>query len=193
VSWKVYAAGSFREGCINWTSSHAGVSNTTGLFDDIMNNTLPQVAFIDGPDDHPPANIQVAEAFARRLYVALRGSPAWATSALVMSYDEAGGFFDHVPPPSACRPDGTLANSDFNRLGIRVPLVVISPWARPHYASHVRAETASITRLIEALHDLPALTNRDANVSALLDLFDFSAPHLMSPPTAPAAGTGGCP
>ncbi len=193
VTWKVYAAGSFREGCINWSSSHAGVHDRATLLADIRNNTLPQVAFIDGPDDHPPSDIQVAEGFARTVYTTLVASPSWPTTALILSYDEAGGFFDHAPPPAACRPDGTLANTDFNRLGQRIPLVIVSPWVRPHFASHVRAETASITRFIEAVHNLPALTNRDANVSGLLDMFDFSTPAMMSPPTPPAAGTGGCP
>ena len=191
VRWRVYHAGSSRQDCIGWGngSSHAGVFDEARLMSDLADGSLPPIAFIDGPSEHPPNSVLPAERFTRRLYQALVASPLWGTSALVLSYDEGGGFFDHVPPPTGCRPDGTLANTDFNRLGVRVPLAVISPWARPHYASHVRAETASITRLIEALHNLPALTDRDANVSALFDLFDFSAPSMMNPPAPPAAGT----
>jgi hypothetical protein len=70
--------------------------------------------------------------------------------------------------------------------------VVVSPWARPHYVSHVVQDHTAVTRFIEALFDLPALTARDANADALLDLFDFGRAALLTPPTAPTAGTGGC-
>jgi hypothetical protein len=76
---------------------------------------------------------------------------------------------------------------------VRVPLVVVSPWARPGFVSHVVEEHTAITRFIETVFDLPALTARDANSSALLELFDFGCPPaLLSPPPAPAAGTQGC-
>ena len=73
---------------------------------------------------------------------------------------------------------------------MRVPLVVISPWARRHYVSHVRHEHTSLLRFIETLFGLPALTARDANSDALLDMFDFAAAGEV--PDAPPAGTGGC-
>jgi phospholipase C len=90
-----------------------------------------------------------------------------------------------VPPPKAClaTPDAT----EFDRLGFRVPFYVISPWARPGYVSHETHEHASMLRLIELLHGLPAMTGRDANADALLDLFDFEAPALLHPPTPPDA------
>jgi phospholipase C len=74
-----------------------------------------------------------------------------------------------------------------------VPLVVISPWARRNFVSHVVRDHAAITRFVEALFDLPALTGRDANSDALLDLFDFSCGADGPVPAAPPAGTGGCP
>ena len=77
---------------------------------------------------------------------------------------------------------------------MRVPWSVISPWARRHYVSHVVHEHTSITRFIETVFDLPALTARDANSDALLDMFDFSCGRDSTPPAgAPAVGTGGCP
>jgi hypothetical protein len=108
---------------------------------------------------------------------------------ILFTYDEAGGFFDHVPPPSACpaRPEDT----DFTELGTRVPLIVISPWARRHHVSNIEREHTSVTRFIAAVHDLPALTARDANADALLDMFDFDCPPQPVPP-APEAGRGGC-
>src|SRR5262249_42978360 len=108
----------------------------------------------------------------------------------IFTYDEGGGFADHVPPPNSCvaRPE----DSAFFELGVRIPLIVISPWARPHYVSHVTHEHTSILRFIETLFDLPALTARDANSDALFDMFDFSCPPRLSPPAAPPAGAYGC-
>jgi phospholipase C len=71
-------------------------------------------------------------------------------------------------------------------------LIVASPWARRHYVSHVVHEHTSITRFIETVFDLPALTARDANSDGLLDMFDFSCPPAMTVPAAPPAGSGGC-
>jgi len=74
-----------------------------------------------------------------------------------------------------------------------MPLVVVSPYAKPSYVSHVPQDHTAITRFIEAVFALPALTARDANSTALLDLFDFSCvPPMLTPPLAPPAGTGGC-
>ena len=75
----------------------------------------------------------------------------------------------------------------------RVPMIIASPYARPHFVSHKTHDHTSITRLIEVLHDLPAMTGRDANADALLDMFDFNCPTMMEAPVAPASGKGGCP
>jgi hypothetical protein len=79
----------------------------------------------------------------------------------------------------------------FFELGVRVPLIAVSPWARRHFVSHNVEDHTSITRFIEAVFGLPALTARDANADALLDLFDFACPPAPVP-AAPAAGTKGC-
>jgi len=126
----------------------------------------------------------------RSIYEAAIASPLWMKLAIVFTYDESGGVFDHVPPPKACIPSPD--QTGFDRLGVRVPTMVISPWARPHHVSHVVHDHTSILRFVELLHDLPALTARDANADALLDMFDFNCPTLQQPPTAPAAGTGTC-
>src|SRR5690606_2130750 len=104
--------------------------------------------------------------------------------ALIITYDEHGGFFDHVPPPEACPPDdleprasdGEPAPYRFDRLGFRVPLVVVSPYAKAGYVSHETTDLTSVLRLVEARFGLPALTRRDANAWPLLDMFDFEAP-----------------
>jgi phospholipase C len=206
VTWGVYSDGSLLSGSLDWDTGHAN----TGSFADFLSlvdaGTLPQVAFVDGiddvTDDHPTANMQEGEAWSRTLYEHVTASKLWPHTAMIWTYDEGGGFFDHVPPPNqwcVARPsdppvggDGLL-DSEFHELGVRVPLVVISPYARQGYTSHVVQEHTAVTRFIETVFDLPALTNRDANSDALLDLFDFQCPPaFLSPPTPPASGTGGC-
>jgi len=171
-------------------------------FDDFLaqldNGTLPNVAFVDGvaslTNDHPDADLQAGEAYLRKIYEHAIRSPEWPRLALIWVYDEGGGFADHVPPPErACVARPTAADEPFFELGPRVPLVVISPYAKPSYVSHVSQDHTAITRFIEVVFALPALTARDANSTALLDLFDFScAPPMLTPPRAPPAGTGGC-
>jgi phospholipase C len=162
--------------------------------------------FVDGigdvTDDHPTADVQAGEAWSRQLYEQVTSGKQWANTAMIWTYDEGGGFFDHVPPPNkwcVARPsdppvggNGT-PDSDFFELGVRVPLVVISPYARSGYTSHVVQEHTAVTRFIETVFNLPALTDRDANSDALLDMFDFECPpSFLAPATPPDAGTGGC-
>jgi phospholipase C len=200
VSWGVYSDGSLLSGTLNWDYSHKGAYHFANFLSALDDGSLPSVVFVDGIDDvedeHPTANVQIGEAWTRNIYEHLTASPLWSSTAMLWTYDEAGGFFDHVPPPnSACvaRP-AILADARFTELGVRVPMVVVSPWAKKNYVSHVVQEHTALTRFIEAVFDLPALTSRDANSDALLDMFDFSgsAGPLANPGTAPAAGTGGC-
>lgn len=108
--------------------------------------------------------------------------------ALFLTWDEHGGFWDHVPPPAACVPDDIppmLSSGDepgaFDRYGIRVPVVVVSPFARQRYVSHRVHDHTSILRFIETRFDLPALTRRDANADPMLNFFDFKAPTFALP------------
>jgi phospholipase C len=170
---------------------------------DAAAGTLPQVAFVDPifigtsnteNDEHPTANIQVGEDYVSQVVGALLASPQWTSSALLLTYDEHGGFYDHVRPKRACVPDAIppfLAPGDaagaFDNYGIRVPFVAVSPYARAHYVSHRVYDHTSILRFIETRFDLPALTARDANARPLLELFDFDDPPFVEPPAlAPA-------
>ena len=92
-------------------------------------------------------------------------------------------------PPRACEPDAEgPPDYKFDRLGIRVPLLVVSPFAKAGYVSHTVADLTSITRFIENRWDLVAMTRRDANAWPLLDMFDFDKPPFLTPPTgAPSA------
>jgi phospholipase C len=176
-------------------------------FADAAAGTLPQVSFVDPvffssdpnvqSDEHPPANVQIGEAFTASVLNALMASPNWASSAAFLTYDEHGGFFDHVPPPPACVPDpipptGNASDlpAAFDRYGIRVPFVAVSPWAKRRFRSHRVYDHTSVLRFIETRFDLPALTARDANADPLLELFDFSAPTFKKPPKLPPAPIG---
>jgi phospholipase C len=190
----------------------ANVHPTAQFFSDLSAGTLPSVVFVEGDstadtgktqtstDEHPPADLQVGEAWSKTVYDAVTTSSIWydgasgSGTALLWTYDENGSFADHVPPPPSC-PPADVVPSDmvyFSHYGPRVPFVVVSPYARAGYVSHATHSHTSITRLIEAIWKLGALTARDANSDALLDMFDFSAPALKTPPAAPAAGSGGC-
>ena len=192
VSWAVYTDGPARQDCIGWAARATGVRSTRALFAALRDGDLPAVAFLDpaDEDEHPPADVQRGEGWARRLYQALTASPAWRDTVLFMTYDEGGGFFDHVPPPAACAPSADRA--EYDQRGTRVPLLVVSPWARRHAVSHVVHDHTSMLRFIELLFDLPALSARDANADALLDAFDFESPPRLSVPPPPPSGRGGC-
>jgi phospholipase C len=198
VSWGVYtddvAPLEFSVAWVNRKDPQTGAD----FLAQAKSGSLPAVAFIDATglvhpelDEHPPADVQAGEAWTRSIITAVMESPVWPSTALFFSYDEAGGFADHVPPPTSCAPSSDQA--EFTQLGVRVPLVVVSPWARRHFVSHAPHQHTSILRFIQLLHGLPALTARDANSDALLDLFDFSAcASAAMIPAAPTAGTGGC-
>jgi phospholipase C len=199
VTWGVYTDSEPFDGTLGWDLQHPGVHSFLEFQKALKDGSLPSVAFVDSigwlEDEHPTADVQVGENWTRIVYEAAVASPLWPTMALVWTYDEAGGFADHVPPPNtACiaRP-GVPDDARFFELGVRVPLVVISPYARANFASHVVEDHTAITRFIEAVFDLPALTGRDANSTALLEMFDFEhPPAFLHPPASPLAGTSGC-
>ncbi len=194
-TWAAYTDSQPFDGAFDWDSSSPGVHSMPALYDALDKGTLPNVAFVDGDedieDDHPVADLQVGEAWLKVIYDHAVASPQWPRMALLWTYDEAGGFADHVAPPTdVCAPDP--AHPPFAGLGPRVPFVAISPWAKRNYVSHVPQDHTAMTRFIETLFDLPSLSGRDANMGALMDLFDFSCGADAPVSAAPAAGTGGC-
>jgi len=201
VSWRVYQAQFAWVLLFEYVRDHgkANVVPVDQYFSDAQAGTLPQVSIIDLEfddvpdrelDEHPPSNIQIGEAYVARAIGALTASPLWGSSVLFLTYDEHGGYYDHVPPPPACAPDAIPplleagdVSASFDRYGIRVPLAVVSPFARRHFVSHTAYDHTSILRFIENRFDLPALTGRDANADPMLELFDFASPPFRVPPT----------
>ncbi len=151
----------------------------------LTNGTLPAVSFVKplGPDNEHPgyANISEGEAHAAKLVSEIQQSPYWKDTAIIVTYDEHGGSWDHVAPPVV----------DKWGPGLRVPTIVISPYAKRGYVDHTQYDTTSILKFIESRFGLKALGTRDAAANNLLNSFDFSVAPVMQGPAsveAPAAG-----
>jgi phospholipase C len=145
-------------------------------------------------DEHPGSgtNNQAGAANTKKIIDALMHSAAWQSSIFILTYDEGGGLYDHVPPYQVPAPDTIApilqpgdAQDDFTHSGMRLPIIVISPWVRPHFVSHTPREFGSILKLIETRFNLQPLTQRDAAADNMLEFFDFSTPALLTPPALP--------
>ena len=164
------------------------------FFTDAAHGSLPGFCIVE-PDfgsssEENPQNIASGEAFAAKVIDAVMTGPKWASTLLIWTYDEHGGYFDHVPPPAAVPPDNVAPDGllggpkydGFGRYGFRVPCAVVSPWARPGYVSHRVFDHTSILKLVETKWNLPALTRRDANANNMLDMLDLSRAAFAKPP-----------
>jgi phospholipase C len=204
VTWNFYAQDFPSIGILDETYAKniAHVQPFQQFFDDAAAGQLASVSFVEGsdmlgglsPDEDPPADMQVGEAMVASIIAALTSSPQWANSALFLSFDEQGGFYDHVVPPAACAPDDTppmLSPGDvqagYDQYGLRVPLIVVSPYAKRGYVSHVVTDHTSLLRFVEARFELPALSHRDANAVPPFDMFDFDHPDTSVPALPDAA------
>jgi phospholipase C len=150
----------------------AHVRRVDDFFDHAAAGTLAPVTVIDPGfiinDDHPPHHPMLGQQFLASIYAALADSPQWANVLLVITYDEHGGFFDHVAPPTA--PDERAAMG-LDQLGMRVPAILAGPWVKTGVSSQVHDHT-SIIKQIALMHDLPPLTLRSDAASDLEDGLD---------------------
>ncbi|HWE31939.1 MAG TPA: alkaline phosphatase family protein [Solirubrobacteraceae bacterium] len=174
------------------------------FYADTAAGRLPKFTFLDPnyttTSEENPQDIQVGEEFIGEVVHALMTSPQWKNTALFITYDEHGGYYDHVPPPRAIKPDNiapVLAPGDvpgaYDRYGFRVPMIVVSPWARAGYVSNVVQDHTSMLAFIERKWNLPAMTFRDANAAPMTDYFDFKHAAFMKPPAlkrAPGLAAG---
>jgi phospholipase C len=147
-----------------------------------------------GGDEENPQDITLGEDFVARVTNAVLQSPAWGRTLLVWTYDEHGGYYDHVPPPAAIAPDGIkprLGPKDtpggYDIYGPRVPAVVVSPYSRPRAVTNTVHDHTSILATIEAKWNLPACTMRDANAATLADFLDTSHAAYAEPPALAAS------
>jgi len=136
---------------------------------DALAGRLPAVSWLTPPvslSDHPPGSVCQGENWTVRAVDAVMRSPQWPSTAIVLTWDDFGGFYDHVAPPHV----------DLYGLGPRVPAIVISPWARRRSVDSATLEFSSVLRMIERLHGLPPLGPRDRIAGDFLEAFDFSRP-----------------
>jgi phospholipase C len=178
ISWRYYAPSQDERG-YQWSiynairqdrfgpAWHHNVVNTTSFVKDVDADKLPAVSWLIAPEaqsEHPPNSVCAGENWTVDQLNALMRSKEWSSTAVVVTWDDFGGFYDHVPPPQT---------GEFG-LGPRVPMLVISPWARPGFVDHVRWDFSSVLRLIERLHGLAPLTTRDGTADDMAEAFDFN-------------------
>lgn len=209
VDWKLYTnggppgAGTVLAFALSTRWGRDVTATVDEYFADAAAGKLPAVAFVDanalksgnadGDDEHPPAQLQIGQKLVSDVTRALFRSPQWSHAALFFTYDEHGGLYDHLPPPKACVPDdktpfgkgGVQFEGAFDTYGVRVPFVVVSPYAKRGFVSHGVYDHTSILRFIQAKHRVPALTARDANALVPIDFFDFAAPPRLVAPELP--------
>jgi phospholipase C len=169
------------------------------FFADAALGRLPAFSYLDpfflgegqggSNDDHPHADIHRGQAFVSQVARALVESPQWSRSALVVTYDEWGGFFDHVVPP-VLPDDPATAAFDPSQAGFRVPTFVLSPFATRGRVEHRTYDHTSILKLIEWRFGLQPLAPRDAAARNLALALDFAAPTLSRPPLPVVADPG---
>jgi phospholipase C len=145
------------------------VENTDQIISDVSEGALATVSWVCPTDpfsDHPANPVGPAQNYLATLVNAVMNSEYWDNTAIFVTWDDWGGFYDHVVPPVV----------DAYGLGPRVPLLVISPYAKPGYVSHDQGEFSSLARFIEENWGLPSLGQRDAldSTSNLMDFFDFT-------------------
>jgi phospholipase C len=221
VSWKIYQADrsptylTMFQPYAPPTQLPANVVPIAQFFSDVQNGTLPAVAMIEGGyetglDEHPDNNVQPGAAYVESLISGPNGlmnSVSWKDSVFILTYDEAGGLYDHVPPLATVNPDGIApkdlqpgdictakggSNCDFNYTGFRVPLIVISPFAKKNYVSHTPADYTAILKFIEKRFlNGTSLTLRDAAQIDMTEFFDFEGVPWATAPTPPVQATNG--
>lgn len=174
-----WALGGFPTKALDGTS--APISQ---FFEAAKDGSLPSFSLIDpdyqASDDHPAHNILRGQAFVASVYKALAESPLWPKTLLVITYDENGGFYDHVPPPKTVDDD-----PEFTQLGFRVPAFVIGPTVKKGYVCKTQLEHCSIAATLKTRWDIDSLSTRMAATSDISDCID---PMKVKAPAAPPAG-----
>jgi phospholipase C len=134
-----------------------------------------------GNSQHPLDDVTGGEWLTKEVYETVRASPIWKETLLIITYDEHGGFFDHVIPPTTVAPGDTKRcqknNFDFQQLGVRVPAVIISPLIEKNLIDKRVYDHSSILATLEKLFDMGSLTDRDASANHFLDLITLDAPR----------------
>lgn len=198
ISWKYYAPGQYQSGYIFSSLNsirhirdsslwQTNVPGTQQFIDDVKNGTLPQVSWVVTPEevsDHPPHSICAGENYTVNELNTLMRSPEWSSTVVFLGWDDFGGFYDHVTPPSY----GYIA------YGPRVPMMVISPYARPHFIDHQEYDFGSIVRYVEDTYGLARMGPYDTHATSIAGSLDYSqtpiAPLQLPQRTCPPGANG---
>jgi len=176
ISWKYYAPPKGQYG-YQWSTLDAihhireselwneRVVNDNQFIADAKTGNLPAVSWLVTGDasEHPPLSTCAGENWTVQQLNALMQGPAWNSTVVFLTWDDFGGFYDHVPPP---------VRGNYH-LGPRVPLLIISPYAKKGYVSHTQYEFSSFLKFVELRFGLPALNQDDAKANDMLDSFDI--------------------
>jgi phospholipase C len=156
-------------------------------------------SYAGGSSQHPMDGVSGGEALIKATYEALRASPLWPSSLLIITYDEHGGFFDSgepgpAPSPADSSPTGPPANTHgftFEQYGVRVPAVIVSPLIPKGVVDHTLYDHSSVLATVETLYGVPPLTDRDKEAHDVIGLLSRPSPRTDCPTTlkgpAPAA------
>jgi hypothetical protein len=155
--------------------------------------------FTGGSSQHPLDDITAGEKLIKTVYETIRNSPHWNESLLVITYDEHGGFFDHVVPPTTVSPGDKITdeennhhNFDFTQLGVRVPTIVISPLIPRGTIDHAIYDHASLLATLEKLYGLKPMTRRDRQANTFNHLFALESPRADAPSMLPEPADSHC-
>jgi len=163
--WSAYSAiRRYREHPDRWARFIRPVDRLIG---DIELDRLPPVTSITPRfelSEHPEFNFCHGENWSTEVIDAIMASPMWKDTAIFLTWDDYGGFYDHLPPPQV---------DDFG-FGIRVPMLMLSPYAKRGLVRHELGEFSSVLRFIEDNWGLRKLTSRDREATPMLSAFDFS-------------------
>ena len=186
VSWKYYNGDKddYKDaGYWNPLPAFASFKNNTSRLNNLAPNSqfpvdlakgnLAQVTWViptEDESDHPTADVGVGQKYLVSTINAIMQSKFWPSTAIFVTWDDYGGWYDHVAPPQV----------DAFGLGFRVPCLIISPYAKAGFIDHTQSEFTSILKFIQTVHNLPPLTQRDAMASNMFEAFDFS--QTPSPP-----------
>ena len=178
VSWQVYGFSSWYKSFsyVQKTPSVAANFAGAGRFaDDVARDRLAQVSWVigaPGGDEHPPKNVQAGQdSVAGDIVNKVGASAYWNSVAIFVTWDDYGGFYDHVPPKQV----------DEYGYGFRVPCLVISPYSKKGFVDTAVNDHTSILRFIETRYGLPPLSTRDAAANGMMEAFDFAKPRPFTP------------
>ena len=154
--------------------------------------------FVCGNSQHPKDDVTRGEALLKHVYEAIRNSPHWESSVLIITYDEHGGFYDHVPPPQTVAPgdkptdpENSRFAFDFTQLGVRVPAIIVSPLIPRGTIDHTVYDHTSALATIEEIFGVLPLTERDKHAHPLNHLFSLTTPRTDAPLTLPDPAPSG--